>query len=226
MRSFQHYFASNVQREFGLPVKINMNRVQKQQIRIIHKASSTECYLLFDNDVSVIKAAKIILNVITMKPICLYSSFFFKKKRTKRNIYFIYKNCFYDLFVLLGRQLIGYIRAWQNVINNLAKQNGSSAFTFNTYIISVLVIFFLQMNYDLPTINDITILMGNGQSESIPNPKSFEDKKHFNRILSDFFHFYGSRYEINNHLISVCVGRWQEQRLTGQQKHFTVEQKR
>lgn len=45
-------------------------------------------------------------------------------------------------------------------------------------------------------------------------------------MLLEFFHFYGSRYEINNHLISARIGRWQEQRLTGQQKHFTPEQKR
>lgn len=45
-------------------------------------------------------------------------------------------------------------------------------------------------------------------------------------MLNDFFLFYGTRYEINNHLISARIGRWQEQKLTGQQKHFSAEQKR
>lgn len=128
---------------------------------------------------------------------------------------------------LIGRQMIGYIRAWQNVVNELATQNDNTAFQFNTYIISVLVIFFLQMNYGLPPVNDVTILVGSGQSQTAPSSKSTSDEfKDFDKMLSEFFHFYGSRYEINNHLISACVGRWQEQRLTGQQKHFTVEQKR
>lgn len=72
LRSFLQYFVTtNVQREFEAPAKIISNRVQKQQLRIIHRASRIECYLLFDNDVSVIKAAKIICDVITMKPICM-----------------------------------------------------------------------------------------------------------------------------------------------------------
>lgn len=123
--------------------------------------------------------------------------------------------------------MIAYIRAWQNVVNKLATKNGNAAFQFNTYIISVLVIFFLQMNYSLPPVNDVTILVGSGQSTAAPNSKSTLDEVNdFDKMLGEFFHFYGSRYEINNHLISTCVGRWQEQRLTGQQKHFTAEQKR
>lgn len=131
-------------------------------------------------------------------------------------------------FRLTGRQLIGYIRAWQNIINDLATQNGSTAFEFNTYIISVLVIFFLQMNYGLPVVNDITILVGSGQSKALVSKtkSTLDDMQDFDKMLGEFFHFYGGRYEINNHLISTCIGRWQEQRLTGQQKHFTVEQKR
>lgn len=122
-----------------------------------------------------------------------------------------------------GRQMIGYVRAWQNVLNAVAAKNGNKAFQFNTYTISVLVIFFLQMNYKLPTAADAAIL---ASSIKGPGTVSYDDKKNFGNMLLDFFHFYGSRYEINNHLISARIGRWQEQRLTGQQKHFTPEQKR
>lgn len=47
------------------------NRVQKQHLQLTHKRSRIECCLLFDNDVNVIKAAKIISDVITLKPICM-----------------------------------------------------------------------------------------------------------------------------------------------------------
>lgn len=127
------------------------------------------------------------------------------------------------LFTLSGRQLIAYVRAWQNVVNSLAVQNGDIAFQFNTYIIAVLVIFFLQVNYDLPPVADVSSLV---PSDKERTKSVYEEQKDFGRILFEFFYFYGSRYEINNHLISARIGRWQEQRLTGQQKNFTPEQKR
>lgn len=83
----------------------------------------------------------------------------------------------------------------------------------------------MQVQYDMPTAGDISILIASGKV--IPNAKSIlEEQKDFGRILYEFFHFYGIRYEINNHLISARIGRWQEQKLTQQQKFFTPEQKR
>lgn len=79
------------------------------------------------------------------------------------------------------------------------------------------------MNYKLPMVADASIL---ALSIKTPVNISYDDQKDFGKMISEFFHFYGCRYEINNHLISACVGRWQEQRLTGQQKYFTPEQKR
>lgn len=70
LRSFQQYFAtSSAVGDFDMPNKINETRVQKSQLLFIHKVSRIECYLRFDNDVSVLKAAKIISDVITLKPI-------------------------------------------------------------------------------------------------------------------------------------------------------------
>ncbi|XP_055326064.1 uncharacterized protein LOC129579895 isoform X2 [Sitodiplosis mosellana] len=186
LRTFQSYFTrSEVQRYFDTPVKINSNRVQKQQLQMVHKESGIKCLLVFDNDITVSNAAKIINDFIALKPIC--------------------------------RQLIAYVRAWQNVVNDLATQHGDAAFHFNTYIISVLVIFFMQVQYDLPTAADVSILVASGKVN--PSAKSIlEEQKDFGRILYEFFHFYGIRYEINNHLISARIGRWQEQRLTQQQK--------
>ncbi|XP_031625839.1 uncharacterized protein LOC116342388 [Contarinia nasturtii] len=123
------------------------------------------------------------------------------------------------------RQLIAYVRAWQNVVNRLAIQHGEAVFQFNTYIIAVLVIFFMQVHYDLPTVSEISTLAASGKITSTPK-SILEEQKIFGKILFEFFHFYGARYEVNNHLVSARIGRWQEQRLTQQQKYFTPEQKR
>lgn len=70
LRSFHQYFCTScADGDFEMPTKINETRVQKSQLRFIHKASRIECYLRFDNNVSVLKAAKIISDVITLKPI-------------------------------------------------------------------------------------------------------------------------------------------------------------
>lgn len=73
MRSFTQYFvASHAQGYFDLPHKISSNRVLKQQLKLTHKESRIECFLLFDNDISVSESAKIIRDFITLKPICMY----------------------------------------------------------------------------------------------------------------------------------------------------------
>lgn len=126
----------------------------------------------------------------------------------------------------LGRHLIGYIKSWQYVVSTLAAQRDTTTFQFNTYVISVLVIFFLQMNYGLPAVSGILVTSEEKRTDKTSTKSTAEQTKDLNKMLADFFHFYGGRYEINNHLISTWIGRWQEQRLTGQQKHFTPEQKR
>lgn len=73
-----------------------------------------------------------------------------------------------------------------------------SHFEFNTYIISVLVIFFLQMNHNFPTIKETSINV----CSTISN---------FKNALKEFFYFYGNHYQIRNHVISTQIGRWQQQ---------------
>lgn len=72
--------SSEAQRYFDVPVKINSNRVQKQQLKMVNKESGIECCLLFDNDISVSNAAKIINDYIALQPICMYlcQLFFFR----------------------------------------------------------------------------------------------------------------------------------------------------
>lgn len=119
--------------------------------------------------------------------------------------------------------MIAYVRAWQIAINEVAVQNGfRSAFRFNTYIISVLVIFFLQLNYDFPKLKDLP----SSQSIFIDHlPQLQIDKAELKRAAKRFFEFYGRVYE-KCKLISLDIGRWQNRKLDKQQATFTPERQK
>lgn len=131
-----------------------------------------------------------------------------------------------NLSQLSGRHLIAYIKCWQCVVSSLARD--TTIFKFNTYTIAVLVMFFLQMNYGLPAVSGIVVTSESKTTNAVQTKSTATNTntntKGLNDMLADFFYFYGGRYEINNHLISASIGRWQQ--ITCQQKHFTPEQKR
>ncbi|XP_031626107.1 uncharacterized protein LOC116342573 isoform X2 [Contarinia nasturtii] len=112
------------------------------------------------------------------------------------------------------RFLITYIRTWQNMLN----KSGLAKFEFNTYIISILVIFFLQMNHKLPRVGDMQSTDNSASKTS--NIVSFRD------IPQNFFSFYGNSYQMWNHVISAHIGRWQERRIQPEQKNFSEVQQR
>lgn len=87
----------------------------------------------------------------------------------------------------------------------------------NSYIITVLVIFYLQLNHELPTAIELPSAIAKGIK--------FPPKNSFGQFVKEFFDFYGKTFESKSHLISVNVGRWQ-QKEQGEQKHFTPAQKR
>lgn len=105
-------------------------------------------------------------------------------------------------------------------MNESLSQKSSHGFYFNTYIIAVLVIFFLQMNYKFPKIKDVPPTQCK-RIDDIPNI----DKDHLKKAIGEFFHFYGQKLEVGKHLISTNIGRWQERHLQPQQLIFTPEQK-
>lgn len=113
----------------------------------------------------------------------------------------------------VGNDLIMFVRIWQDFFN----QKGIAHFRFNTYTISVLVIFFLQMEFkaSFPPIE--TLLTTTAKINS-----NISD---FKTVLRQFFHFYGNRYQIWNHVISINIGQWQERRLQAQ-KNFSLAKKR
>lgn len=126
----------------------------------------------------------------------------------------------------LGRNLIEYVLAWQHAINGILAQNESSVFQLNTYIISVLVIFFMQVNYDVPVISEMATVRSNSDAMKKAGALAKKDLANIDKLLADFFWFYGQRYQIWNHVISLNIGRWQERRIQDQQKHYMPNQKR
>lgn len=113
-------------------------------------------------------------------------------------------------FWISGRFLISYISVWQDFLKSVC----SSIFEFNTYIISVLVIFFLQMNYNLPTINKLS------DYTSCINIPSYKE------VPRQFFNFYGNIYSSKSHVISLHIGQWKQIHVESQQKHFSAAEKR
>lgn len=119
-------------------------------------------------------------------------------------------------FSSTGKSLIGYVRAWQNVLNDVAAKHGLVAFHFNTYIISVLVIFYLQLKHKLPKIKELS-----------SNKAQLPGGLKLGQLIEGFFSFYGKTFESGAHLISVNVGKWEQKNQSGQKQiHFNPEQKR
>lgn len=83
---------------------------------------------------------------------------------------------------LIAHHLIAYIRSWQEALNEASLPKGLSAFRFNTYIISVLVIFFLQVNQKFPKIAGVP----RTESKFIDHVPHVE-KESLKRLISDFF---------------------------------------
>lgn len=115
--------------------------------------------------------------------------------------------------------MIAYIRSLQ-VLNEFSGQNGTDIFNFK-YIVSILVIFFLQVNHNFLKLKDLP----SSQTQNINIPPKI-DKELLQQTIVDFFNFYGKKYEIAKDLISLNIGRFQKRKLDVTQTIFTPEQKR
>lgn len=103
-----------------------------------------------------------------------------------------------------GNILISLVRLLLDVLQRSNILN----FEFNTYTISILVIFFLQVEHKFPTVEQI-VSQSHGMPSNVPK---------FKQAMKDFFKFYGQRYQIKEHVISANVGQWQERRTQPKQK--------
>lgn len=86
----------------------------------------------------------------------------------------------------------------------------------NTYVISVLVIFFLQLEHNFPTVDQVLC----NDSPIISNESNYK------LILRQFFAFYGYHYQMQNHVISAHIGRFQERQIQPAQISFSIAQQR
>lgn len=98
---------------------------------------------------------------------------------------------------------------------------GRSAFHFNSYIISVLVIFFLQNKRNFPKLIDLP----RHHNKCVDHVFSV-DNETLNETARQFFEFYGKEYKMESHLISINIGQWVDWPLFSQQTTLTTEQKR
>lgn len=121
-------------------------------------------------------------------------------------------------FCLLGYHLIAYVRSWENAVNEIASKNGITGFNFNTYIISVLVIFFLQMNFKFPKLKELPP----SKSKSIVCVPMVE-KERLKLTIAGFCEFYAKK--LRDQIICLDIG-WQDRTLPPQQTRFSPEQKR
>lgn len=104
----------------------------------------------------------------------------------------------------IGKQLIAYVKAWQNVLNDQAKKYGFVAFTMNTYTIAVFVIFFMELKHGIPS--GVKLQLKNASRK---NPSTAHS---LGELVSEFFTFYGSTAEFKTHQVSVNAGEWQPKR--------------
>lgn len=107
-----------------------------------------------------------------------------------------------DFFLKIGKQLIAYIKAWTFVLNEQAIKYGLVAFDMNTYTIAMLVIFYLQMNHELPIVTEL--------ASTIASKVKFSSENQLDEFVKEFFEFYGKKFAPKAHLISINVGKWQQ----------------
>lgn len=102
-------------------------------------------------------------------------------------------------------------------MNERTSKGGSVTVNMNTYIIAVLVIFYLQLKHGLPTVTELQLML--------ENKTKFTSNNKLGDFVKEFFEFYGKTFEYKSHIISLNVGKWQ-QKVQEDQKHFTPEQKK
>lgn len=199
----QHQFyqamqSSSTQNEFEVLDRLVGDRVQRQRLQLLHKLSRIMCWVQFDRNVTLAESSQIIRDYIHYAPIC---KLHFPPHPSPQPFW----SFFVKMHSFVGYHLTAYIRSWQNVMNNAtSNEQGTNTSRFNTYIIFVLVTFFLQLNHKFPKSNDLPT-----SNSKVIDVVSSIDKKQFKQFVKEFFDFYATQYEIGEHIISLFAGRWQ-----------------
>lgn len=204
------------QPDFNVLETIHGDRAQKRRLRVIHTATGIQCTLQCDVNFELAESSQIIRDCVTYAPIC---KFWLERGNDTENGRTRFQ--FRSQSNPIGYHLIAYIRSWQDALNEAAAQKGLCAFRFNTYIISVLVIFFARVNQILPKL------------EAVPasHAKFLDHVPHIDRTqlkqaVGRFFAFYGTQYDVANLIISAHIGHLENRHDINQQTNLSPEQKR
>lgn len=215
LHSFEKIFESSVvQTQFEAITTIDCDRVQKRRLQAIHKESRIVCVVQFSSSNEMSESSQVIRDAIIHTPLCEFN--FENFAPTSHNIQ--------TYFLSIGFHLIAYIRCWQDALNEAAAQKEMSAFQFNTYIISVFVIFFLQYKKEFPEVKKLP----KNQTKCI-NKVCVVNGSDVKQSICEFFEFYGNKYEPKNQMISIHIGKWQDRQSLARKTatvNLTPEQKR
>lgn len=119
--------------------------------------------------------------------------------------------------------MIAFVYGWQQALIQAAAENQTPAFRFNTYIISVLVIFFYQISKKFPKVANVPDI----EAKSIDDvPPVNADK--FKRAVRQFFQFYGTINAMNHKIVSINTARLEDRfpKPSYQEVQLSPEQKR
>lgn len=205
---------SRVQPKFKVLSSISASRVQNRRLQVIHIASGILCWIQFQSNFELAESSQTVRDCIMHSPIC---KIIFPSYDSELMCEFELNN----IVPSAGYHLIAYVQYWQNALNGTLVQKGLRAFQFNTYIISVFVIFFLQLDQEFPKVANVPP----SHSRCIDHVPDV-DKEKLQQAVAQFFNFYGDKFQMNRQIISVNIGRWQDRFLQSQQTNFTLEQKR
>lgn len=229
-RSFGELFvAPDFQCHFEVLAKLNGNRALPKRFKLYSKATDIVCWLHLDMDNGMAETSQIIRNCILHAPICKWHEqwkcfeLYELSPSQKPHILIGFPFISFRFPCSIGYHLIAYLKSWQDALNSAAILKEMQAFQFNSYITSVLVIFYLQLNQNFPKLADVPKASRTKSIDKVPPV----DAHLLKQSIRQFFEFYGNFYDFKKHVISVHVGQWEDRQFKqGQQHAYTLEQKR
>lgn len=191
---YQNVKSTYIENHFSEMILLPATSALKVQLKMTHKQTGIVCVLISD-DISLVKATKIIQIYITIEPMCKKASKEYFNTSHELDIFLIELYLF--PLIILGSYLTAVIKTIQL---------HTKCFNFNSYIITILVIFFLQVKHQLPT-----SLRRNHFDAKARTKKmfEFEEVSILMELVPEFFDFYANKYQMESQIICSQLGRWQ-----------------
>lgn len=170
-------------------VKTHTDRVNTQQLKMIHQKSGIHCTLCFAPE----EPSLLIMDILSTNSLCKFHF-------ALRKIIEMHSACYsFPFWFSVDLRAVAYIKAWQMVLNEQKKEQ---LFQFNTYTIVVMMIAVLQRQFGFPTIDEYLKLR---QDKQAPQKNAACD---FDNLLKGFFSIFGVKYQRNTRMISLFVLRF------------------